>query len=199
MNRVFLHRCLTVSRRKEWWWPKSSLAGCLCTSWKMASVVENKTNIKLNNRPQQSRDAKATSIVSICSKCSKASSSGCFISNSKLPLVLSLLPLARLVWIYLLTDAEPGVLKAWAGYHGAIQQFSSGFLVSCDAWCHSGVTDPTSVFTPASMLTNLCRVFKTDGCCLHGPLTCQVLCTSVLPHSTYLSMERCCVLWRSYL
>lgn len=112
---------------------------------------------------------------------------------------LACCPPARLVWIYLLTDAESGVLKAWAGVHRAIQQFSSGFSVSCDAWCHSGVTDPTSVFTPASMLTNLCRVFKTDGCCLYGPLTCQVLCTSVLPHSTYLSMERCCALWRSYL
>lgn len=108
-----------------------------------------------NNRPLQSRDAVKTSIVSICSKCFKASS-GCFISDGKLPAVLSLLPPARLVWIYLLTDAEPGVLKTWAGITEPSSNSVVAFQSHVYAWHHSGVTDPTSVLTPTSMLNNLC-------------------------------------------
>lgn len=116
---------------------------------------KHKTKQQSNNRPLQSRDATTTSIVSICSKCFKASS-GCFISGGKLPVVLSLLPPARLVWIYLLTDVEPGVLKTWAGIPEPSSNSAVAFQSHVYAWHHSGVTDPTSVLTPTNMLTNLC-------------------------------------------
>lgn len=115
-----------------------------------------------------------TPIVSNCSKCFKASL-GYFISDGKLQTILGFLPSCQASKDILVDRRRTRCVQSMGRDHGAAQQLSSGFLVSCvsKADCILSVTIRSCGrfqvrLEPALLPTSEMLVVLMAACGFHG-------------------------------